>query len=132
MNPDANDCVHLTLEIVLEIHAEAIAQVGGSAGLRARALLESAIAAPQASFRGVSPLTDTVDVAAAYLFYLCSNHPFIDGNKRAALGACLVFLQLNGYTPAPDGNDWETLTLAVEASVLTREHVTTKLRRLVG
>ena len=54
-----------------------------------------------------------IEVAAAYLFYLCSNHPFLDENKRAALGACLVFLRLNGYTPAPDGDDWENLTLAV-------------------
>ncbi len=132
MNTDANDCLHLTLEIVLEIHAEAIAQFGGSTGLRDRALLESAIAAPQASFGGVSPLTDTVDVAAAYLFYLCSNHPFVDGNKRVALGACLVFLQLNGYTPAPDSDEWENLTLAVAAGVLSRDEVTTQLRKLVS
>jgi death-on-curing protein len=132
MKPDANDCLHLTLEIVLEIHAEAIAQFGGSTGLRDRALLESAIAAPQASFGGVSPLTDTIDVAAAYLFYLCSNHPFVDGNKRAALGACLVFLQLNGCTPAPDSDEWENLTLAVAAGVLSRNDVTTKLRTLVS
>ena len=132
MNSDANHCLHLTIEIVLEIHAEAIAQFGGSDGLRDRALLESAIAAPQATFRGVSPLSDTVEVAAAYLFYLCSNFPFIDGNKRAALGACLVFLQLNGYTPAPDSDDWENLTLAVAAGVLSRAEVTATLRRLLG
>lgn len=132
MKPDANDCIHLTLEIVLEIHGEAIAQFGGSPGLRDRALLESAIAAPQASFGGVSAFSDTVEVAAAYLFYLCSNHPFIDGNKRAALGACLVFLQLNGYTPAPDSDDWETLTLAVAAGGLGRDEVTATLRKLVS
>ena len=132
MNTDANHCLHLTVEIVLEIHAEAITQFGGSTGLRDRALLESAIAAPQASFGGVSPLSDTIDGAAAYLFYLCSNHPFIDGNKRAALGACLVFLQLNGYTPAPDGDDWENLTLAVAAGKLSRDEVTARLRQLVS
>jgi death-on-curing protein len=132
MKTNANDCLHLTLDIVLEIHAETIAQFGGSTGLRDRALLESAIAAPQASFGGVSPLTDTVDVAAAYLFYLCSNHPFVDGNKRAALGACLVFLQLNGYRPAPDSDEWENLTRAVAAGILSRAEVTTQLRTLVS
>lgn len=132
MKTDVNHCLHLTIEIVLEIHAEAIAQFGGSEGLRHRALLESAVAAPQASFGGVSPFSDTVDVAAAYLLYLCSNHPFIDGNKRAALGACLVFLQLNGYNPAPDGDEWENLTLAVAAGALSRDEVTTKLRKLVS
>jgi death on curing protein len=132
MKTDTNHCVHLTLEIVVEIHAEAIAKFGGSEGLRDRALLESAIAAPQASFGGISPFSDTVDVAAGYLFYLCSNHPFIDGNKRAALGACLIFLQLNGYTPAPDSDDWETLTLAVAAGALSRDEVTAKLRTLLS
>ena len=47
-------------------------------------------------------------MAAAYLFYLCKNHPFVDGNKRAALGACLVFLRLNGLEPPPDGPGMET------------------------
>jgi len=131
MRTSANDCLHLTVEIVLEIHAEAIAQFGGSEGLRDYALLESAIAAPQASFGGVSPFSDAVDVAAAYLFYLCSNHPFIDGNKRAALGACLVFLRLNGFILAPDGDDWESLTLAVAAGSLNRADVTARLRGLL-
>ena len=126
-----NQCLHLTVDIVLEIHAEAIAQFGGSEGLRDRALLESAIAAPQASFGGESPFTDAVDIAGAYLFYLCSNHPFLDGNKRAALGACLVFLQLNGFTPAPDSQDWENLTLAVAAGAMSRDDVTMTLRKLL-
>lgn len=132
MKTDVNHCLHLTIEIVLEIHHEAITQFGGSDGLRDRALLESAIAAPQATFGGVSPFEDTVDVAAAYLYYLCSNHPFIDGNKRVALGSCLVFLQLNGYTPAPDSDQWENLTLAVAAGALGRDEVTATLRTLLS
>lgn len=131
MNDNLNTCLHLTVDIVLEIHAEAIAQFGGALGLRDLALLESAIAAPQASFGGVSPFNDTVEVAAAYLFYLCSNHPFVDGNKRAALGSCIVFLKLNGYTTADDCDDWENLTLAVAAGVLSRNEVTAKLRELL-
>ncbi len=132
MKTTANNCLHLTVDIVLEIHGEAIAQFGGSDGLRDRALLESAIAAPQASFGGESPFSDVVEVAAAYLFYLCSNHPFIDGNKRAALGSCLVFLQLNGLKPQPDSDDWENLTLAVAAGALSRDEVTERLRKLVA
>jgi death on curing protein len=126
----ANQCLHLTVEIVIEIHAEAIAQFGGSEGLRDRALLESAVAAPQASFGGESPFADSIDIAAAHLFYLCSNHPFIDGNKRAALGACLVFLRLNGFTLSPDSDDWENLTLAVAAGAMSRYDVTITLRKL--
>ena len=63
----------------------------------------TAVAAPQASFGGKSPYKNMAEVAAAYLFFLCKNHPFIDGNKRAALGACLVFLRLNGMRPKADG-----------------------------
>lgn len=131
MKADANSCLHLTVDIVLEVHAEAIARFGGSDGLRSRELLESAVAAPQASFGGSSPFKDVVEVAASYLFYLCSNHPFVDGNKRVALGSCLVFLQLNGFSPHPDGEDWETLTLAVAAGALERDEVTAMLRKLV-
>jgi death-on-curing protein len=127
----ANDCIHLTVEIVEEIHAEAIARFGGSEGLRDRALLESAVAAPQATFGGASPFRDVVEVAGVYLFYLCSNHPFVDGNKRVALGACLVFLQLNGLRPAPDSEEWEALTLTLAASVLSRDEVTERLRALL-
>lgn len=100
MNTDPNNCVHLTLDIVNEIHDLAIAQFGGGAGLRDMALLESAIAAPQATFGGESVFADVIEVAAAYLFYLCRNHAYVDGNKRVALGACLVFLRLNEVEPA--------------------------------
>ena len=112
---------HLTVEIVREIHAAAIQEFGGSAGVREPSLLESAVAAPQASIGGRSPYSDLVEMAAAYLFYLCRNHPFIDGNKRAALGAYFVFLRLNGLE----------LTLAVAASEIDREGTTTRLRRLL-
>jgi death-on-curing protein len=126
-----NDCFHLTVEIVLEIHAEAIAEFGGSDGVRDMALLESAVAAPQASFGGKSPYADLAEVAAAYLFYLCRNHPFIDGNKRAALGAGLVFLRLNGIEPKADGIAWEELTLAVAASDIDRRETTKRLRKML-
>jgi death on curing protein len=78
-----------------------------------------------------SPYEDNVEIAAAYLFYLCKNHPFIDGNKRAALGACIVFLRLNGLEPRPDGSDWEKLTLDVASSQLDREGTTKRLRKLL-
>jgi death-on-curing protein len=131
VKPAPENCFHLTVEIVREIHAEAIAAFGGSHGIRDQALLESAVAAPQASFAGKSPYADVIEMAAAYLFYLCRNHPFIDGNKRTALGACLVFLRLNGVQPDPDGMDWEELTLEVASSALNREQATERLRRLV-
>jgi death on curing protein len=123
---------HLTVANVLEVHAEAIGQFGGSAGIREMALLESAVAAPQASFGGESVYTDIIEVAAAYLFFLCRNHPFVDGNKRTALGACIIFLRLNAIEPQPDGQSWEDLTLDVAASRLDRDQATQRLRALVN
>jgi death on curing protein len=131
MSAPPEDCFHLTVDMVEEIHAEAIARFGGSDGVRERALLESAVAAPQATFGGKSPYKDVAELAAAYLFYLCRNHPFVDGNKRAALGACIVFLRLNGIEPKSDGPEWEKLTLAVAASEIEREETTKRLRKLL-
>jgi death-on-curing protein len=125
---------HPTVEAVIAIHDEVLAAHGGSPGLRSRELLESAVAAPQATIRGAPLIAEPVEIAAAYLFYLCSNQAFVDGNKRVALATCLVFLSENGLLKDEtlDVDDWETLTLAVAASVLTRDQVTTKLRQLVG
>ncbi len=131
MSATPQECFHLTVDIVREIHAEAIGRFGGSDGVREMALLESAVAAPQASFGGGSPYQDIAEVAAAYLFYLCKNHPFIDGNKRAALGACIVFLRLNGIEPETDGPAWEELTLAVASSEIDRNEATQRLRKLL-
>lgn len=129
IGPD--DCLHLAVDHVREIHSEALARFGGLDGVREMSLLESAVAAPQASFGGKSLYTDLIDVAAAYLFYLCRNHPFLDGNKRTALGACVVFLRLNGVEPPPDGPVWEELTLAVAAGQMDREGTTAQLRKIL-
>jgi death-on-curing protein len=114
---------HPTVAAVKAIHAEVLAAHGGSAGVREEALLESAVAAPQATMMGEPLISDPLDVAAAYLFYLCRNHPFVDGNKRTALATCLVFLSENGLLPDEklDTDAWESLTLAVAASELDRE-----------
>ncbi|MEZ5299346.1 MAG: Fic family protein [Verrucomicrobiales bacterium] len=76
---------HPTEDQVLRLHKALLEKDGGSPGIRDRALLESALAAPQATFGGEPVFRDPVDVAAAYLFYLCRNHPFIDGNKALRL-----------------------------------------------
>lgn len=90
--------------------------------------------APQASMMGQPVFVDPLEIAAAYLFYICRNHPFIDGNKRAALATCLVFLSENGLLPNEelDTDAWERLTLDVAASLPDREQATERLRRLLG
>jgi death-on-curing protein len=131
MSVTPENCFHLTVEIVREIHSEAIINFGGSDGIRELSLLESAVAAPQAGFSGKSPYKDLAEVAAAYLFYLCRNHPFLDGNKRTALGACIVFLRLNGLEPKTDRPQWEELTMAVASSAIDRDETTKRLRKLL-
>lgn len=124
---------HPTVEAVLAVHAEVLAAHGGGEGIRSMELLESAVAAPQATMMGSPMISEPVEIAAAYLYYLCSNHPFVDGNKRMALATCLVFLSENDLLPNEDldANAWESLTLAVAASVLSREEITATLRKLL-
>ncbi len=124
---------HPTVEAVMAIHAEVLAAHGGSDGLRDRPLLESAVAAPQATMMGAAVFSDPIEVAAAYLFYLCCNHPFVDGNKRTALATCLVFLSENDLLPREelDTDAWERLTLGVASSALDREQTTARLRKLL-
>jgi death-on-curing protein len=124
---------HPTVEAVKAVHAEVLAAHGGGAGLREEALLESAVAAPQATMAGEPLFADPLEIAAAYLFYLCRNHPFVDGNKRTALATCLVFLSGNDLLPDEklDVDAWEALTLDVAASRLDREQTTVRLRKLL-
>jgi death on curing protein len=124
---------HPSVDAVPAIHAEVLAAHGGSAGLRSRELLESAVAAPQASKMGIMMMTDPIEIAAAYLYYLCCNHPFVDGSKRVALATCLVFLSENGLLANEilDVDKWENLTHAVAAGALGRDEVTAALRGLL-
>ncbi len=124
---------HPTVEAVKAIHVEVLVTHGGGTGLREEALLESAVAAPQATMMGEPLFTAPVEIAAAYLFYLCRNHPFVDGNKRTALATCLVFLSENNLLPDEilDVEAWEALTLDVAASRLDREQTTKRLRALL-
>jgi len=88
----------LDIEDVVELHALQLARFGGADGLRDQGLLESALAQPRATFGGVFVHDDLFAMAAAYLFHIVQDHPFVDGNKRTALAAALVFLGLNGFT----------------------------------
>ena len=131
MSATADDCAHLGIDTVREIHAEAIKRFGGLNGVRDENLLASAVLTPQSSFGGKSPYADIVEVAAAYLFYICNNHPFLDGNKRTAMMAAIVFLRLNGIEPLPDSGKWEKLMLDVAANKLDRSTTTHRLRKML-
>jgi death-on-curing protein len=88
----------LTISQVLNIHQRQIQRFGGTSGVRDEGLLDSALAQSQATFGGELLHPTIHEQAAAFLYHLAMNHPFIDGNKRTAFAVMLTFLSLNGYT----------------------------------
>ncbi len=127
----SENCTHLSVEIVKAIHDAALENYGGLQGIREEALLHSAVAAPQATFGGQSVYADLVEIAAGYLFFIASNHAFLDGNKRTAMMSAIVFLRINGLQTAPDSPDWYALMDDVGNSRLSRDQTTERLRLLV-
>lgn len=103
----------LTLDEVLAIQAEQIERYGGSEGLRDSDLLASALAMPAATYGGEFLHSTLFEMGAAYLFHICSNHPFLDGNKRTALASCLAFLWLNDLEVVADPDEIADLVLGV-------------------
>lgn len=112
--------IFLTLDEVLEIHQEQIEKYGGSSGLRDAAGLESAVATPQATFGGEFLHASIPAMLAAYLFHLCQNHAFIDGNKRVGANAAITFLFMNDWEPTFDEAELVDLVLAVATSRLPK------------
>lgn len=107
--------VFLTLDEVLAVHADQVERYGGTLGVRDISLLESALAMPQASVGGEYLHGSLAEMAAAYLFHVAQNHPFLDGNKRTALMVALVFLGLNGLSPEVGEDELTDLVLGVAA-----------------
>jgi death-on-curing protein len=107
------DPAFLALDEVLAIQAEQIERYGGTEGLRDHALLASALAMPSATFGGEFLHSTLFEMGAAYLFHICGNHPFLDGNKRTALAACLAFLWLNDLEVVTDPDEIADLVLGV-------------------
>ncbi len=120
----------LTVGDVLHIHALQLARYGGAEGLRDLGLLDSAVAQPKTTFHGRFMHEDLFAMAAAYLFHIVRNHPFLDGNKRTGLLAALVFLDINGISIERDSETLYELTLAVAEGRADKEEVARILRRL--
>jgi death on curing protein len=116
--------VFLSLDEVLEIHEQQIDLYGGSHGLRDAAGLESAVATPQATFGGEFLHPSIPAMAAAYLFHLSQNHPFIDGNKRAGANAAITFLLMNDWKPDFEEEELVELVLSVASGRLTKAELT--------
>jgi death-on-curing protein len=119
----------VAVDDVVELHAVQLARYGGAVGLRDRALLESAVAQPMASFGGEWLHPDLWTMAAAYLFHLVHNHPFVDGNKRTGLLTALVFLALNGIVIDQATPALYDLTVAVAEGRLDKPAIAAALQQ---
>ena len=103
----------LSIDEVLMIHRDQIERYGGSPDLRDPGLLASAVDMPRASFEGERLHADLFEMAAAYLYHIVQNHPFVDGNKRTGTAAALVFLDLNGIDVNVGDDELVAIVLAV-------------------
>ena len=113
----------LTRNDVAMIHQDQIKRYGGRAGIRDEGLLLSALAQPQSSFGKVEMNPSPHDKAAAYLFHLTSNHPFVDGNKRVGLVAALLFLKLNGLNIKFDSSALEALVMRTASGRVQKKEI---------
>jgi death-on-curing protein len=123
------DVVFLDLDRVLATHHSVIACYGGTEGLRDAGLLESAVAMPRATFDGGYLHKDLFEMAAAYLYHIVQNHPFVDGNKRTGAAAAIIFLFLNGIELEADEDGLVKLTLAVAQGQAEKQDVAAFFRR---
>ena len=121
--------IFLSLAEILEIHQDQIARYGGDPGIRDMGLLKSALGMPPATFGGQFLHTDLFEMAAAYLFHLVRNHPFVDGNKRVGAVAAVIFLALNGYDLEAPEEDFADMVISVASGESSKTDVTLFLRR---
>ena len=114
----------LTLSDVLDIHRDQIERYGGASGIRDVGLLESALGMPMAGFGGNYLHSDLFEMAAAYLFHICKNHAFVDGNKRTALASAEIFVRLNNQRLNATDEELENLTRGVADGSISKEETT--------
>lgn len=117
----------LTEEFIYLAHKRQIAEHGGSDGIRDKGLLLSALARPQ-NLHAYGEDVDLAALAASYAFGIAKNHPFIDGNKRTALVACITFLRLNGTDVSVDMPEAYTTFLGVADGTVSEDELAQWLR----
>jgi death on curing protein len=123
--------VFLTVELLLEIHERMIRDFGGEGSLRDLGLLESAAAMPAAQFGGQFLHEDIEAMAAAYLFHICKNHAFVDGNKRTAVTAAETFLMLNDVLLTATNGQLKVLAMGIADGTATKDDAIAFFRKHV-
>jgi death on curing protein len=120
----------LSVDDVLFLHADQLERHGGSPGLRDPGALESAVETPRATFDGHLLHDGLFVMAAAYAFHIAESQAFVDGNKRAALNAALVFLLLNGWLVVdPDGRLYHAM-IDISARSMSKSALANLLEQL--
>ncbi|MES0488991.1 MAG: type II toxin-antitoxin system death-on-curing family toxin [Leptospirales bacterium] len=120
----------LSLAEIILIHENQINAYGGSSGIRDINLLSSAIAMPEAQFSGQYLHNDIYEMAAAYIFHITQNHPFVDGNKRTALTSGLVFLDLNNIDINDPHEILYEMMINVASGKLNKGEISITLKKL--
>ncbi len=118
----------LEVDDILQIHADQLERYGGPQGIRDVGLLASAVAMPKATYAGHFLHGDLFEMAAAYLFHITRNHPFLDGNKRAGAASALVFLDLHGIEVNSTDDELYELVIGVAKGTTDKQAVAGFLR----
>lgn len=113
----------LSVDNVIELHRRTLEREGGAPGIRDSGLLESAVTAPRQTFDGEYLHSNVSSMAAAYLYHLVKNHPFVDGNKRAGALSLLFFLKKNAPEKVPGPEELERVTLSVASGAMSKEEL---------
>jgi len=124
--------VFLSIEDILLIHVRMIKEFGGMPGVADRGMLESATAMPGAGISGSFLHKSLPAMAAAYLFHICKNHPFFDGNKRVAVVAAELFLNINGMRLNVSNEELKELCLGVAAGEISKSETVTLFEKHTG
>lgn len=124
--------IFLNIENILQAHDFSLARTGGAPGVRDMGLLQSALMMPKQQFGGEYLHEGFAGKAAAYLYHVAANHPFIDGNKRTATLAALSFLAVNGIKNLPDQDGLEKVTWAIADSSMTKLELTIWFAAQIG
>jgi len=115
-------------ELVIAVHARQITEHGGSAGIRDKSLLRSALARPQQLYAYGDPSPDIAALAASLAYGIAKNHPFVDGNKRTAAVLCELFIMVNGMSLEASDQEMLSVFLALAGGSLNEEELANWIR----
>ncbi|MFH1832250.1 MAG: type II toxin-antitoxin system death-on-curing family toxin [bacterium] len=121
----------LSVDEVVRIHDSMIDKFGGASGIREQGLLESAIFQAQVAFGGDFVCQDVYEMAAAYLYHIVKNHPFIDGNKRTGIVVATSFLDCQGYEIDLSQDEFYKLALDVANSKKDKPAIARLLKKKI-